>query len=67
MEDIMAKAFNSGKEWTNFEIQRLIQLAKQNHDTDFIAAQLGRTVSAIYNKASELGITLKPKDKNNRH
>lgn len=63
----MAKALNSGKEWTNFDIQRLRQLAKQNLDTDLIAAQLGRTVSAIYNKAAELGITLKPKDKNNRH
>jgi hypothetical protein len=38
-------------------------LARRNVDTDEIARILGRTKQAIYDKASELGISLSPKDK----
>ena len=53
----------AGKEWTKQDISELRRLAKQNADTDIIANKLQRTKAAIYTKASEEGISLKPKDK----
>lgn len=57
------KAKNSGREWTNADVQKLKQMARNNTDTDDIAKSLGRTKSAVYNKASEVDVSLKPKDK----
>lgn len=62
----MRKPTNSGKEWVKTEIQKLKNMAKQGKDTDEIAEKLKRTKNAVYKKASEKSITLKPKDKNNR-
>jgi len=53
----------AGTEWTEKDLSELRRLAKQNIDTDIIAKKLQRTEKAIYNKASEEGISLKPKDK----
>ena len=52
------------EKWTREEENLLAKLAKDNVDTTIIAKKLGKSESSIYNKASELGITLKPKDKN---
>ena len=51
------------KKWTKQDETKLRQMARSNIDTDIIAKTLGRTKNAIYSKASELNISLKPKDK----
>lgn len=57
----MAKSTrNSGKEWTPSEVRQLRELAKGNTPTRVIGVKLGRTEKAIYNKASEEGISLAP-------
>lgn len=57
------KPKNTGREWSNSDVQKLRQMAKQNVDTDVIAKNLQRTKSAVYNKASEIDVSLKPKDR----
>lgn len=54
---------NGGKLWTKKDVSLLKNLASKNVNTDEIAKQLGRTTPAIYNKASDLSVSLKPKDK----
>ena len=51
---------NSGKRWTSGEILRLRKLAKGNTPTRVISLKIGRTPEAIYSKASEKKIKLKP-------
>jgi len=51
------------KEWTKGEVAKLKELAKKGIETPKIAKNLGRTKNAIYSKASEKKISLKPKDK----
>ena len=51
---------NSGKEWSQGEIQRLDKLASQNTPTRVIGLKLGRTPGAVYTKASDEGISLSP-------
>jgi hypothetical protein len=51
---------NSGKAWTASSVRQLKQLAKGNTPTRVIGLKLGRTPSAVYGKASEKGISLKP-------
>lgn len=51
---------NTGKSWTPSEVKQVQQLAKQNTPTRVIGLKLGRTEGAIYNKASQEGIPLKP-------
>lgn len=51
---------NSGNPWLKGEIQRLKTLVKQNTPTRVMGLKLGRTPGAIYAKASEEGISLKP-------
>jgi len=51
---------NSGKPWTKSDIKGLRSLAQQNTPTRVIGLKLGRTPSAVYSKASEEGISLKP-------
>lgn len=54
---------NHGKDWTKSDVNKLEYLAKKGIDTDKIANELGRTKIAIYKKASEEEIPLKPRDK----
>lgn len=54
---------NHGKDWTVDEVNKLEYLAKKEIDTNKIANELGRTKNAIYKKASEEDIPLKPKHK----
>ncbi|HEY5533390.1 MAG TPA: hypothetical protein VIL99_00410 [Ignavibacteria bacterium] len=51
---------NTGKEWTKGDENALKQFAKQNTPTRVIGLKLGRTPGAIYSKASELDLSLKP-------
>jgi len=54
------KPANHGKPWTDNQVKNLRKLVKQNTPTRVIGLKLGRTEDAIYSKASEEGISLKP-------
>lgn len=49
--------------WKPAEVQKLRKMAKGNTPTPLIADALGRTESAIYNKAQEKNVSLKPTNK----
>ena len=51
---------NSGKAWSSSEIKELKSLVKENTPTRVISLKIGRTPNAIYSKASDLNISLKP-------
>lgn len=51
---------NGGKAWSSAEVRQLKQLARENTPTRVIGLKLGRTASAVYSKASEESIRLKP-------
>ena len=51
---------NAGKQWTPSEQKTLKTLATENTPTRVIGLKLGRPVGGVQNKASELGISLKP-------
>ncbi len=57
---------NSGKAWTPTQVKSLNQLAKGNTPTRVIGLKLGRTPAAVYTKASEKGISLKPTNQSPR-
>lgn len=54
------KPANHGKEWTRQNVSNLKKLVKENTPTRVIGLKLGRTEDAIYSKASEENISLKP-------
>lgn len=57
----MAKApKNHGKPWSKDDVKQLRELAKENTPTRVIGINTGRTPAAIYGKASDEGIPLKP-------
>jgi len=56
-------AIKSGKQWTNADKSTLRQLAKHGKPTGLIAWQLDRSKDAVYNKASDLGVSLHPTNK----
>lgn len=51
---------NTGKPWAPNDLKQLKELAKGNTPTGVISLKLGRTEDAIYSKASEKNISLKP-------
>ena len=51
---------NHKKNWTPQELGKLEKLVDENTPTRLIAYKLGRTPDAIYTKASEEDISLKP-------
>lgn len=51
---------NAGKPWTKEQVAELKTLAKQNTPTRVIGFKLGRSESAIQNKASDENVSLKP-------
>ena len=51
---------NAGKHWTSDDIARLRQLARENTPTRVIAIKLDRTAEAVYEKANEICLSLKP-------
>ncbi len=54
---------NNGKPWTPQDLQKMKDLVKHNTPTGLIAYELGRSESAVYSKASEEEISLKPTNK----
>lgn len=61
MEDLVAKQpENHGKPWTPQQEAKLEKLIDGNTPTRVIGIKLGRTETAIYGKASDLGKSLKP-------
>ena len=51
---------NAGKHWTGDDIAKLRQLARENTPTRVMALKLGRTAGAVYGKADDIGLSLKP-------
>jgi hypothetical protein len=51
---------NSGKPWSPADVKMITDLVRKNTPTRVIGLKLGRTESAVYNKARDLGIPLKP-------
>ena len=51
---------NTGKQWSPADQRALKQMAKENTPTRVIGLKLGRTEAAVYAKASDLKVPLKP-------
>lgn len=51
---------NSGNRWSRSDLQKLQRLARENTPTRVIGLKLGRTPGAVYTKASQEGVSLKP-------
>jgi hypothetical protein len=51
---------NAGKRWTAKQVSELKKLARKNTPTRVIGLLLGRPVGAVYAKASQKRISLKP-------
>ena len=66
---MMKKPANAGKAWTTSDVAKLRQLAKGNTPTRVMALKLQRTTDAIYSKAEDLDLSLKPTNQSpyNRH
>lgn len=56
----MVGAINFDRPWTAADDLQLLRLAVQNTPTIIIALRLGRTMAAVYARASRLGISLRP-------
>lgn len=54
------KPSNHNKGWSNQDVSKLKKLVKENTPTRVIGLKLQRTPEAIYAKASEESISLKP-------
>ena len=54
----MKKPVNAGKVWTADDVATLRQLAEGNTPTRVL--KLGRTADAVYSKADDLGLSLRP-------
>lgn len=57
---------NTGKPWTDADEKQLKKLAKEDTPTPVIGVKLGRTVGAVYNHASQLGVSLQPPNPHHR-
>lgn len=51
---------NTGKPWNDKDVELLEKLAEQDTPTPVIGVKLGRTVAAVYTKASQEDISLMP-------
>ena len=56
------KPARANKKWTKAEDNKLIELNKKKLTTKKIAEELERTESAVRARASDLDVSLKPKD-----
>lgn len=54
------KPVNHGKSWSSSDVQKLRDLADGNTPTRIMALKLKRTEDAVYSKASDEGVSLKP-------
>ncbi|MEA4939927.1 MAG: hypothetical protein VB091_10125 [Christensenella sp.] len=59
---MVRKPARSNMKWTKAEEARLKELSRKNVATKDMAKDLQRTESAVRSKASDLDISLKPKD-----
>jgi hypothetical protein len=57
---MVKKPTNHGKQWTRTQVTELKKLVRQNTPTRVIGLKLKRTEDAVYSKASEENISLKP-------
>lgn len=51
---------NHGKSWSDNDVKQLGKLADGNTPTRVIGLKMGRTEDAVYSKASDANISLKP-------
>lgn len=51
---------NSGKAWSASDEAALRKMVKENTPTRVIGLKLGRSESAVYSKASDMDVSLKP-------
>lgn len=51
---------NSGTPWKPEDLRQLQQLVRENTPTRVIGLKLGRTPGAIYQRASQEGISVRP-------
>ena len=51
---------NSGKAWSASDKAALRKMVKENTPTRVIGLKLGRSESAVYSKASDMDVSLKP-------
>lgn len=51
---------NSGKRWSDRDMNKLRELAVGNTPTRIMELMLGRTEDSIYSKASEMNLSIKP-------
>ena len=51
---------NTGKAWSSSDRQQLRDLVNHNTPTRVIGLKLGRTEDAVYSKAKDLDLSLKP-------
>lgn len=57
----MAKSTrNSGKHWSPQDVRQLRQLASENTPTRVISLELGRSEAAVYAKATQKRVSLRP-------
>jgi hypothetical protein len=57
---------NTGKEWSDQDVKKLKQLARQDTPTGVIGLKLGRTKAAVYTRASQEGVSLMPPNPSHR-
>lgn len=58
---------NTGNPWTRQDVADLRRLAKVDTPTRVIGLKLGRTVGAVYQRASQEGISLAPTNQSPRN
>jgi len=51
---------NQGKRWTPEDVTKLEELVQSNTPTRLIGLKMGRSPKAVYDKASEQGVSVKP-------
>ncbi len=51
---------NSGKRWSQADEKLMADLVRKNTPTRVIGVKLGRSESAVYNKARDLDMSLRP-------
>ncbi|MEV6283883.1 hypothetical protein [Kribbella sp. NPDC051770] len=54
---------DSGEEWSDDEVRRLMELAEMNTPTEAIGAELGRTEDAVRSKAQAVGVFVPPSNR----
>jgi hypothetical protein len=56
----------TGEPWTAVDFEQIKQMVAEKTPIRTICARLGRTQAAVYRKASQMGISLRPDQDSNR-